>query len=109
MVRIDAKIDVIAAKTGVTASLMKTLVYNESRYNPKAKGDGHYVCTAMQTTNYGKITPSYGLAQISTCWHPEVSILQSTNEDFALNFMAHLLLKGECKQWTTCRKPAQGG
>lgn len=102
--RIDDKIDAVSAKTGVTASLMKRLIYAESQYNVNAKGDGKYLCAKT-----GKIAPSWGLAQINECWHPEVSYEQATNEDFAINFMAELLLKGECHQWTTCRKPSSDG
>lgn len=102
--RIDSEIDAVSAKTGVTASLMKKIVFLESGYNPIAKGDTKFVCPKT-----GSISPSYGLVQISTCYFPEVSYEQATDEIFAINFLAQHLLRGGCHLWSTCRKPAQGG
>jgi hypothetical protein len=91
-----AMIDEIALKYDVSPFVMKKIVYGESRYNPKAIGDTKYVCPLT-----GKVAPSYGLVQINSCWH-KVSIEQSFDVEFSLNFLATHLKKGNCKLWTTC-------
>jgi len=76
---------------------MRYIIKNESSYRPSVEGDSDYICPAT-----GKVSPSYGLAQISSCWHPEVTYAQATNEEFAITFLAMHLAEGRCYLWTTC-------
>lgn len=88
-----------AVKYGVSEWLMTEIIRNESRNKPTAKGDADYVCKRT-----GQISPSYGLVQISSCWHPEVTYEQATNPAFAIEFLAKGIAAGKCRsEWTTCR------
>lgn len=94
---IDALIDEIALREGVSSSVMRHIVTRESQYKTTAMGDTTYFC---QRT--GKAGPSYGLVQINTCWHPMVSYAEATSPEFALTFLAKELKKGNCHLWSTC-------
>jgi len=76
---------------------MRYIINNESTYDTFAKGDRNYVCPKT-----GEVAPSFGLVQINTCWHPEVTYAQATNEEFAITFLAMHLAEGRCYLWTTC-------
>ncbi len=94
---IIANIERLAGIFEVDAEVMKEIVDKESGYVVTAVGDKNYYCKRT-----GKISPSYGLSQISSCWHPEVTYEQATNPEFAIEFLAISLSKGKCKQWSTC-------
>ena len=49
---------------------------------------------------------SYGLSQIHLPSHPNISLEQATDPDFAIEFMAQNLSKGKGKMWTCYRKLA---
>lgn len=48
----------------------------------------------------GRREPSYGLAQIDLDYHPEVTIKQAKDPDFALDYIASRFAKGQQNQWT---------
>ncbi len=52
---------------GVPVSEALWIAEHESAFQPYRVGDRDFVCPKT-----GKIAPSYGLYQISTCYHPEV-------------------------------------
>lgn len=99
---IDQLIEANSVKYDVSADLMHHIVKYESTYNPTAEGDVKYVCTAKKSPLYNQTAPSYGLVQINTCWHPDVSYAQATDPAFALEFLAKNLSEGKCYLWSTC-------
>ena len=82
---IKSMVDYYADKYGVSRQLMQKVVNCESSYNYKAVGDG------------GK---SFGLSQIHKPSHPTITYEESTNPDFALDFMASNISKGKGNMWT---------
>ena len=76
---------------------MHYIIKNESSYNPLAKGDVGYYCKRTQ-----QIAPSFGLVQINSCWHPNVSYEQATDPEFAIDFLARNLADKKCYLWSTC-------
>lgn len=82
---VKSMVDYYADKYGVSRQLMQKVVNCESSYNYKAVGDG------------GK---SFGLSQIHKPSHPSVTYEESTNPDFALDFMASNISKGKGNMWT---------
>lgn len=82
-------VDYYADKYGVSRTTMQKVVNCESSYNYKAVGDG------------GK---SFGLSQIHTPSHPSITYKESTNPNFALDFMASNISKGKGNMWTCYRK-----
>jgi len=86
---IKSMVDYYADKYGVSRQLMQKVVNCESSYNYKAVGDG------------GK---SFGLSQIHNPSHPSITYKQSTNPDFALDFMASNISKGKGSMWTCYRQ-----
>jgi len=85
---IKSMVDYYADKYGVSRQLMQKVVNCESSYNYKAVGDG------------GK---SFGLSQIHKPSHPTITYEESTNPDFALDFMASNISKGKGNMWTCYR------
>ena len=86
---VKSMVDYYADKYGVSRQLMQKVVNCESSYNYKAVGDG------------GK---SFGLSQIHKPSHPTITYEESTNPDFALDFMASNISKGKGNMWTCWRK-----
>ena len=86
---VKSMVDYYADKYGVSRQLMQKVVNCESSYNYKAVGDG------------GK---SFGLSQIHKPSHPTITYEESTNPDFALDFMASNISKGKGNMWTCYRK-----
>lgn len=82
---VKSMVDYYADKYGVSRQLMQKVVNCESSYNYKAVGDG------------GK---SFGLSQIHKPSHPTITYEESTNPDFALDFMASNISKGKGNMWT---------
>ena len=82
---IKSMVDYYADKYGVSRQLMQKVVNCESSYNYKAVGDG------------GK---SFGLSQIHKPSHPTITYEESTNPDFALDFMASNISKGKGNMWS---------
>lgn len=78
-----------ADKYKISRSTMHFVVNCESSYNYKAVGDG------------GK---SFGLSQIHKPSHPSITYEESTNPDFALDFMAKNIANGKGSMWTCYRK-----
>ncbi len=85
---VKSMVDYYADKYGVSRQLMQKVVNCESSYNYKAVGDG------------GK---SFGLSQIHKPSHPTITYEESTNPDFALDFMASNISKGKGNMWTCYR------
>ena len=86
---IHEKIDFYAEKHNVSAEIISKVINCESSFNPNAVGDnGH----------------SRGLVQIYDDYHPEVTHEQAFNEDFAIEFLAKKLAKGQGHLWTCYRK-----
>ncbi len=57
-----------AIKEGIDHVRAEWIGAHESQYDEKRIGDEHYICPKTR-----KKSPSYGLWQISQCYHPEVS------------------------------------
>jgi hypothetical protein len=77
--------ETIALRNDLNASLFTAVVECESQFNPKAVGD------------HGK---SHGLVQIHQPSHPDVSLAQAEDPEFALNFMATEWKRGNAWMWT---------
>jgi hypothetical protein len=84
---LEEKADRYALKYEIATSTLRNLVYYESRWNPNAIGD--HGC-------------SHGLVQINLCAHKSVTKEQATDPDFALDFAASHIAKGEEYMWTPC-------
>lgn len=83
--RIIKEIETKATKYGVSAEVMKTVIYCESRYNKDALGDG------------GK---SRGLSQIHSYYHPDVLDSEAYDPAFAIDFLASHLAEGRGYLWS---------
>ena len=83
--RIKKEIDTMATKYGVSSEVMNVVIKCESEYNIKALGDG------------GK---SRGLSQIHSYYHPDVLDEEAYNPEFAIEFLAEKLSKGEGYLWS---------
>lgn len=83
--RINKEIEDRAKEYGVSAEVMKTVIWCESRYNKDALGDG------------GK---SRGLSQIHSHYHPQVLDKQAYDPAFAIRFLAEKLSKGQGYLWS---------
>ncbi len=94
---LDELVHQAAVKYGVSEETMRYIIKHESSNNPTRVGDLNYFCKRT-----GKIGPSYGLVQINSCWHPEVSYSQAMNMEFSINFLAKALSQGKCYEWSTC-------
>lgn len=84
---IDEMISYYAQMYSVDESVMHKIVKCESGYNPNAK-------------NITQKEKSYGLSQINLLAHKHITIEEATNPDFALDFLASNLAKGNGKIWT---------
>lgn len=73
--------------THETVQLLNT-VQCESEWNPDAVGDGGH---------------AFGLAQINTIYHPDISPEQAHDPHFALTFIAENFAKGNHRWWTCWR------
>lgn len=85
-----------ASKYGVSQRIMTSVVSCETggTFDPKQKGDhGH----------------SLGLSQIYLPAHPDITPDQAQDPDFALEFMASNLAKGNGSLWTTYTAIKNGG
>jgi hypothetical protein len=92
-----------ARKKGVRVALASYIGDKEGQNNPQAIGDADYVCPEPKSPYYGQITPSYGLAQINLCWHPEVSIASATDLAFSVDWMLDQIIAGKQNQWSVIR------
>lgn len=78
-----------ATKYNVSASVMTNVIFCESSNNPKAIGD------------HGK---SFGLSQIHSPSHPNVTREQAFNPEFAIEFMAKEMSSGNAWKWSCYKK-----
>lgn len=82
---LKTRLKAISEATGVSYDDMVAIIECESSFNPTAVGDnGH----------------SYGLVQIYLDYHPTVTKEQALDPDFAMNFLADKLSKGEGHLWS---------
>lgn len=96
---IEGQISLIAYMYGVSSSTMSTIINRESMFDPKKTGDMHIICPRT-----GRPVRARGLAQITECYHPEISDAEAYDAHFSLIFLAESLAAGKCWQWTTCPK-----
>lgn len=85
---INDMIALSAEKYDVSEKTMHRVIQCESRYNPKAVGD------------YGH---SFGLVQIHLPSHPDISKAQAFDPEFATDYLAKSLSRGQGKMWTCFR------
>lgn len=85
---IKQRIHYYANLYGVSEITMNIAVKCESRYNPKANGDGGH---------------SHGLVQIYAPAHPNITHTQMHDIDFSLDFLAKNLKEGHKNMWTCLR------
>lgn len=100
-----------AKKAGIWVDKFDFMMEHESHYNPKARGDqkideqGNGKCTNKKSPLYGKPANARGLAQITSCWFPEISDKNADNYKFAVRFMIDEILKSKenCRiKYSTC-------
>lgn len=95
-----ALINKVSEKYGVSKDVIIHIVSNESDFKENAVGDSNYVCP--KGPNKGLVAPSHGAVQISSCWHPEVTLEQANDFEFSVEFLARGLANGKCGEWSTC-------
>ena len=76
-----------ALEKEVSIPLMEKIIQCESSGNPKAK-------------HISKKEQSYGLVQINRLAHPNISITQAEDPNFAIGYLATELKAGRGSQWT---------
>lgn len=82
---IEEKIEHYGNKYNVSSDVMTNVIKCESGFNPKAVGDGGN---------------SRGLSQIHRPSHPTITDEQAFDEDFAIEFMASEMSKGNSWMWS---------
>lgn len=73
----------------VDPNILHAVIACESTYNPNAIGDGGH---------------SRGLVQIYDDYHPTITHAQAFDPEFAINFLASEISKGNGHLWTCYRK-----
>lgn len=86
---IAGKISFYAERHGVSSSTIYAVIKCESTFNPNAIGDGG---------------TSFGLSQIHLPAHPNITIEQAFDPDFAIEFMAKEMSIGNAWKWTCWKK-----
>lgn len=92
-----------ASKYGVSEGLMLSTVSCETSgtFDPTIRSRALYTFSDPKLgIHIGEQEQSYGLAQIHLPANPDVTIDQAKDPDFALDFMAKHLAKGETWRWT---------
>lgn len=77
-----------AIQYNVSTSTITDVIACESSFNETARGDGGY---------------SRGLVQIHAKFHPQVTYEQAIDPEFAIDFLAEKLSKGQGYLWTCYR------
>lgn len=77
----------VAAKKGVSSTTLYNLASSESSLDSEAVGDGG--C-------------SVGLVQINLCAHPSIDKADALDPEYALNYAATQIAKGNSYAWTVC-------
>jgi hypothetical protein len=81
---LEQKIEEVSLKYEIASTTLTNLLMEESSLNPDIKdGDMDVTCVTTQ-----KPVRARGLAQITECYHPEVSDAEAYDVDFALNWTA---------------------
>lgn len=92
---IKSRIAHYAERYGVSEFTMTKVIKCESEFDPNAEGD-----FSTTTGSYR----SFGLAQINLPSHPNITISEAKNPEFALNFLASNLSLGNGRLWTCYKK-----
>lgn len=92
---LEGKIEFYSEMYRVSPQTVSRVVYCESRNNPLAH-------------NLTKREDSWGLVQINRLAHPDISVEEATDPDFAINFLAKNLSLGNGNMWYTCYRQAIG-
>jgi hypothetical protein len=90
---IEQRIDRVATAHSIATTTLYNLVMSESSLNPEIKdGDMDILCNSGP--NLGKPVRSRGIAQISECYHPEISDDEAYSPEWSLNYVADKIAKG---------------
>ena len=84
-----------ASAYGVDSEVMSKVIFCESGFNPKIQ--------SQIINSKGEQEQSYGLSQIHIPSHPDVTIEQATDPEFAIEFMARAMSNGDSWMWTCWR------
>ena len=96
---IEQRIDRVAMSHRIATTSLFNLVMGESGLVPSKVGDMKYLCTSG--VNLGKPIRAKGLVQITDCYEPTITDAQAFDPDWALNWAADKIVKGEAwKTWT---------
>jgi hypothetical protein len=79
---------------------------HESGYDPTRLGDASFVCPVPASPLFGRISPSYGLAQINLCYHPSITVSEALSPVFAANWALGMMGEGDStatRLWSTWR------
>src|SRR5690349_2512683 len=80
--RVVALITRIDHEKGANPAIGLFIGRHEATFDPNAVGDKDFVCNLKGSPLYGQISPSYGLAQINRCAHPDISVQQALDPVF---------------------------
>jgi hypothetical protein len=94
-----------ASQYDVSASEMMTTIKCEDKdLNPKLQSYERYKRDHPEWgVKAGEREKSFGLVQIHLPAHPNVTLAQATDPEFAIEFMASEFSKGHQRQWTCYR------
>lgn len=103
---IKKHIEGIAQKYHIDGSLMyKVITCENNTLNPDRQSELKYPYDVREwSVRKGEQEKSYGLAMIHLPSHPNISLQQATDPDFALDFMGKEFSSGRASQWACYRK-----
>lgn len=100
---VSALADAAAAEHGIDPQRLKNTLWGESSYQADAVGDMKLLC--RQGPFRGLPVRARGLAQITRCYHPEVSDFEAFSPRFAVDWMAEEIAEGHgCRESSVYRK-----
>jgi hypothetical protein len=98
---VEQKISRVALEHNIASTTLFNLAMGESSLDPLKEGDMGVLCPIG--VNKDKPIRAKGLVQITDCYQPEITDEQAFNPDWALNWAADKIAKGEAwKTWTLC-------
>ena len=92
-----------AQEYSIDAGAFLSVIRQESRFDPHpADGDMKIICKRT-----GAPVRARGIAQITECYHPEVTDAEAYDPAWALEWAASMWSKGHAHEWSTYKTAAR--